>query len=202
MAGEEDVRNFPTLVIRRAGIDGRSEEIVLERVGECALLVADSSGDEAHHSVGDDSRRQFTTGEDVIADGNLARNQMLAYPIVDSLVMPAKDDDIVEQRHTVGYLLVECLPIGRGIDDFVVFALALQRGDGAVDGFDLHHHARLAPERVVVHAPPFVGRVVAQVVEMDFYQALVLCSLQDGAIHHSVDHFRKYRQDVYSHVCL
>ena len=35
--------------------------------------------------------------------------------------------------------------------------------------------------------------------QVDFCQLLVLSSFQDGTVQHSIDHFRKYRKDIYTH---
>ena len=92
---------------------------------------------------------------------------MFAYAVVDTLVVSAKDDEVLLEREVVGYMLVKLLAVGRGVDDLIVVALRLECADTAVDGLALHHHAGEAPVGIVVDAAPFVGGVVAQVVEMN-----------------------------------
>lgn len=69
VAGEEDVGHAPAVVVGGTGVDGRGEEVVLKRVAQRALLVADGSGDEAHHGVGNDHGGYLAAGEHVVADG-------------------------------------------------------------------------------------------------------------------------------------
>ena len=97
MTGEEHVGHTPAFVFCRAGIDGRSQEVILERVGEGALLVTDDTGDNSNDSVGDDCRRQLTTGQHIVAYGDLFGDQMLADAIVYAFVMAAEDDQVVEE---------------------------------------------------------------------------------------------------------
>ena len=112
---------------------------------------------------------------------------------------PGGDDDVVEHRHVVGDCLRELFAIRRSEDDLVIVTLGLQRADGTVDGFALHHHAGKAPVGVVVHAPPFVKGVVSEVVEVDFCQAFLLCPGQDGLVYEAFEHFGQDGDDVNSH---
>ena len=182
MTREEDVRHSPPLVFGRAGVDGRGQEAVLKRVGEGALLVADHARDEAHGGVGDDGRGQFAARQHIVADGDLERDEVFADAVIDALVVSAEDDEVLEQREAVSHWLVEALAVGRGVDHLVVCALGLQGRDGTVDRLDLHHHAGLAAEGIIVRASPFVRRVVAQVVQVDLRQPAVLRAPQDGIV--------------------
>ena len=71
-------------------------------------------------------------------------------------------------------MLIELLTVGRREDHFVVVALALQFGDTAVDRLALHNHACETAVWIVVNTPPFVGRVVAKVVQMYLCKTLLL----------------------------
>ena len=124
---------------------------------------------------------------------------MLADAVVDALEVAAQDDEVLRQRQGVGHGLVELLAVGRGENHFVVVAFGLQAVDAAFDGLDLHHHAGKASEGVIVHAAVLVLGVVAQVVDVNFGQALVLCPLHDGAVEEALNHLRKNGNNVYAH---
>ena len=102
--------------------------------------------------------------------------------------MAAEDDEVALHRHLVGYLLVEGIAVGRNVDYVVVFALGLQGGDASVDGLALHHHAGTAAIGIVVHTSPFVCSIVAQVVQMNLGETLLLRACQDGLAYESLQH--------------
>ena len=67
MAREQDVGHLPAFVFCGTGVDGSSQEIVLETVGEGALLVADDSGNHADHGIGNDGCGEFAAGQHIVA---------------------------------------------------------------------------------------------------------------------------------------
>ena len=119
--------------------------------------------------------------------------------MVDTLVMTAEDDDVAERRQTVGFVLVVGNAVGRGVDDFVVGAFALEFLDQLEDGFALHDHPRLAAERVVVGGLAAVVGVVVEVVDHDFDQPFLLRALQDGFVERRDEQFGYYGKDVDAH---
>ena len=124
---------------------------------------------------------------------------MLAYSVVDTLIVPAKYYQILHQRHPVGHRLVEAFAVGRGEYHFVVVAFGFQRRDAAVDGLHLHHHPCLAAEWVIVDFAVLVGSVVAQVVDVEFHKTFFLSPLQYGAVERRIEHFGQYGKYVDTH---
>jgi len=68
VARQKDIGDFPTLIVGGAGIYRGSEEIVLKRIGESRLLVAEHTGNQAHDSIDDAGSREFAASEDIIAN--------------------------------------------------------------------------------------------------------------------------------------
>ena len=124
---------------------------------------------------------------------------MFADAIVDALVVSAEDDEILLQAHLVGDVLVEAFAIGRDVDHVIVVALGLQGRDAAVDGLALHHHTGKAAIGIVVHASPFVACIVAQVVQMNLCQSLLLCPRQNRLVDKPFEHLGQYSDNIYSH---
>ena len=114
--------------------------------------------------------------------GDLACDQMLSDAVVHALVMAAEYDDVFEHRHGVGHRLVEGLAVGRGEDHFVVVTLRFQVAYSAVNRLNLHHHSGFAAEGVIVDLAVAVGGVVAEVMDVDFHETLVLRAFEDGAV--------------------
>ena len=98
MAGQEDLGDFPAFVVCRPGIDRRRQQVVLERVGEGALLIANDTRNDAYDRVGDDGRRQLATSQYVVTNGYLLRDQVLADPVVNSFIMSAQDNQVYNVR--------------------------------------------------------------------------------------------------------
>lgn len=124
---------------------------------------------------------------------------MFAHPVIYPFVMSAQDNDVSERRESVRFVLVVSDAVGGGIDHLVVGAFRLQLFDAAEDRFGFHHHACFAAERVVVHLPVPVERVVAQVVHGDFHQPFLLCPLEDRFVQRRYEQFGNDGYDVYSH---
>ena len=102
---------------------------------------------------------------------------MLTDTEVDALVVTAENDDILECREAICLVLIVADAIGRGEDNLVVVALALELLDAAEYGLNLHHHARLATEWVVVDFAVLILRIVADVVDMNLGKTTLLCAL-------------------------
>ena len=66
---------------------------------------------------------KLSAGQDIVPDGDLPGDQALPDPLVDSLVVPAEQDQGSLQRERVGGLLREKLPVRAEIDDVVVAPL-------------------------------------------------------------------------------
>ena len=101
---------------------------------------------------------------------------MVAHALVDALVVAAEDYDVALHREVVSHVLVELFAVGRREYHLVVVALCLQLRYAAVYRLALHHHAGKTTVRIVVYAAPFVSGVVAQVVQMNLCETLLLCA--------------------------
>ena len=83
---KEYLGHTPAVVHRRTGVNRRFEKIILERIGEGALLVADSTGQQTHDGIGDYRRGHLSAGKHIIPHRNLAGDEVFAYSVVDALV--------------------------------------------------------------------------------------------------------------------
>ena len=182
MAREKDVGHTPSVIFHRPSIYGRCQKVILERVGEGRCFVADGSGDEAYNGISHYGSGEFAPGEYIVANRDFARDEVFANSVVYALVVSAKDDEVFLQRKLVGHLLTKGFTIRRGVNDFIVCALALQVLENAVDGLDLQYHSGCESEWIVVHSTVFVGAVVAQVVYMNFSESLVLGTFDNAMV--------------------
>ena len=160
IAREEHVGHFPAVELGGSGVNRWCQQVVLEAVRERRGFVPDGSGDDPDHRIGDDAGGQLAAREHVVADRDLARDQVFADAVVDALVVAAEDNQVVERREAVGFVLVVADAVGRGVDHLVVFPFRFEGFDAAVDRFDLHYHTRLSAEGVVVRGAVLVFCVV------------------------------------------
>ena len=199
MAREEYVGHFPALVVGRAGIDRRRQQVVLKRVVEGALLVTQHARHQAYDSVGHSSCGELSASQDEVAETHFLGDEMFANAVVDTLVVPAQNDEVLRQRKAVGHGLVEAFAVGCGKDDLVVVPFRFQCRYTRVDRLAGHDHSGKASEGIVVDAAVTVGGVIAQVVHVDFSKSLFLGTAQDGSIYEAVEHLGQYGNDVYAH---
>jgi hypothetical protein len=76
---------------RRSVLDGEAEAFELG-----GGVVAEDSGEQAHGGVEDDGGAEFSSREDVVADGEFAVGEEMVDALVDALVAAAEEDDAVE----------------------------------------------------------------------------------------------------------
>ena len=121
---------------------------------------------------------------------------MLADAVVNAFVMTAENNEILLKRQVIGLFLTELSAIGRRVDDLVVMALTGQMTDDVEHRFNADDHAGFAAEGVVVHAPVLVGRVVAQVVDLQVDDALRAGPADDRMAERALQQFRKNGYDI------
>lgn len=51
IAAEQNLRNLPSLVVGRTGVDRGGKNVVLETVGKCALFVADDTRNQSDDGI-------------------------------------------------------------------------------------------------------------------------------------------------------
>ena len=200
VARKQDVGDPPAAEFGGAGVDRRRQQVVLKAVREGRGFVADGARNDAHDRVGDDAGRQLAARQHVVADRDFARDEVFADAVVDALVVAAEDDDVVERREPVGFVLVVADAVGRGVDDLVVVPLGLEFLDQFEDRFALEDHARFAAEGVVVGGLAAVVGVVVEVMDDDLDQPLLLRAVQDGFVERGGQQFGDDCQDVDAHV--
>ena len=124
---------------------------------------------------------------------------MLAYAIVNPLVVSAEYDYILTQRERVGHGLVEGLAVGRSEYHLVIFTLLLEMRYGTVYRLNLHHHSGLATKGVVINLTVLVGGVFAEIMHGYLHKPLVLRTLEYRAVERRIYHLGKYGKYIYSH---
>ena len=83
--------------------------------------------------------------------------------VVYTFIMPAENDEVVQERHLVSHGLVEGLAVGGGIDHLVIRSLAFEGRDCPINRLNLHHHAGLAAKWLIIYPSPLVGGVITEV---------------------------------------
>ena len=173
----------------------------MKAVAQRTLFVADAAWDEPHNGIGDGGSSQFASREHIVANAEFACDEVLAYALVNAFVMTAKHDEVSFERELVGDVLIEGFSIGAHVNHLVIVALGLQGRDAPVDGLALHHHASAATIGVIVNAAPFVGGIVAQIVQLNVDEPFLLCPRQDGFLEEALHHGGQNGDNIDSHVC-
>ena len=124
---------------------------------------------------------------------------MLPDAVVNTFVVPAQDNHILHTRNLIGIALVQDFAVGRGVDNLVVFPLALEMIYEIIDRFDFHNHTGIPAKGVVVYLLVIATAPVVQVVDVNLYQTLVPGPFYDGIIERAVQQLRHCGNDVESH---
>ena len=187
------------MVLRWACIDWWLQEIVLEGVGEGALHITDDTRDNADDGICHYRGSQFAACEDIVADADLAGDEVFPDAVVDALVVTADDDDVLLQRELVRHGLVELLAVWSRENDFVVVAFCLQRRDAGIQRLALDEHTRCTAKGIVVHTTMLVRCVVSEVVHMNLSKSLLLSPAEDAFLGERFYQLWQNRDDIYSH---
>ena len=95
VTAQEHLRHTPPLVLCGTCIDGGSEEVILEGIGECTLGIPDHPREQAHDSIRHDRSGELPSGQDVVTYGDLTSDEVLSDTMVDPLVVTAEDDEVL-----------------------------------------------------------------------------------------------------------
>ena len=63
-----------------------------------------------------------------------------------------------------------------------------------------HPPSAKAAERIVIDAPPTVGAIIAQIMDVDFHQSFLLSPAHDTFVGEVLQQFGQYGNDIYSHI--
>src|SRR5690625_671441 len=106
ISGHEDLRNGHSSEFCRPRVDRGREQGILKRIGKSTFRISKSTREQPDNGIGNGHRRDFSTGEDIVTDGKFAADQRLPHPVIHSLIMSAKKDQIFLQGKLVGMLLL------------------------------------------------------------------------------------------------
>ena len=98
------------LVLEEASAGGRGEALV-----HVAHVVAERTGNQAHHGVRHDERRELAAGEHVVADAEALVRELVG-PLVHTLVATADHEDALATGEALGHVLIEDIAAGREED--------------------------------------------------------------------------------------
>ena len=107
VAAEEDVGDAPAAELDGAGVLGELEEAGGVAVVGGALVVAEDAGEEAGDGIDDDGGGEGAVGEDVVADGKLAVDEVVDDALIDAFVMAAEEDEVGHAHELLGDALGE-----------------------------------------------------------------------------------------------
>ena len=126
-----------------------------------------------------------------------------ASPYSDWTLYGSGDIEIPAEYQNCDNVHVERLSVRCDEDDLVVVTLRREVADAAVDGFALHDHTGCASEGIVIDATMAqVGGPVAQIVDVYFGQAFLLCSLDDALVERTGEQFWQHGDDVDAHYLI
>jgi len=124
---------------------------------------------------------------------------MLANTIVNPLVMAAEDDKIPGERQGIGNGLIEGLAIRGHENHIIIFTLSFQSRDTGVDRLNTHYHTGLAAKRIIIDLTMLIESIVAEIMDIDLREPLVLSTTDDRIIERRLKHLRDYSNDIDSH---
>ncbi len=138
-----------------AGVLGVFQQTVPVAFFLVALLLCQHAGLQAQHTVCHHKARQFAAGQDIITNGDLFIRKGINHALVDALVVPAHQCQVIIFRQPPGVFLGVSLPARRQKDDVglgsALFCHLLLHIPQAVrNGLGIQHHAAAAAIGIVV----------------------------------------------------
>ena len=130
MARKQHFGHLFSLEFLRARVDRPPKYALGERVRLATFLVAEGSVHQPDDSIREDHGRQFAPAYDEIAYGNLHVDLGLTDALVDSLVVPADEHQVVFLGKFLRNRVGEGDPVGRKVDDLSAVFLDSRATDG------------------------------------------------------------------------
>ena len=87
--GQENFRNTHSAVFMRPRILGIRQQLIFEALVDQGIHVTQNIRNMTRHRVNQYGCRQATVGQNIVAYAYFPVNQLVSYPLINSLVMPA-----------------------------------------------------------------------------------------------------------------
>src|SRR2546423_8717471 len=107
VSGEQDIRDRMAAIFWWARVTRRAKAPTKERVGAGAIEVGHGAGKQTHRSVNYRQRGGLPSTQDEIAERYLLRSKMVGDALVDVLVVPAEERELLARRETLGIRMRE-----------------------------------------------------------------------------------------------
>ncbi len=157
-------------------------------------------GKQSNEGVDQHHRRQFTAGDDVVADRDLERIEFVDHPLVDPLVVSGDEEQPRFGGQFLDPGLGEWFALGR--EEHATGGRRLRRLHRVhriPQGFAHHHHAGASAERSIVHGAMSVRRPFTKVVEVVLRGSAGRRSSGHAGREDFAKHVGKEREDVDAH---
>ena len=146
-------------------------------------IVIQHAGNEAGNAVDHNHGRQLSAGQNVVADGQVIRGHQLQGTLIHALVMAAqKYQFLLGCQLFCDFLAEDSALRGQINHPGLLSDSVTQVVIGITDGHRLHHHARAAAVRIIVHMTVLVRRVFPDVYGFDRNQAILYSSADDAGV--------------------
>ena len=172
IAGQENLRDRESFENRGPCVMRIFQKTLFVALLDRCLLVADHPGKEPRHRFNHNGRGEFSSRQDIIADGNLPIDAEGNRPFVDPFVPAADKEDRAFFGHIARHLLVEEGPAWRE-ENYFFDLMFLSKGANRIDDDrGLQDHPGTPSVRAVIDTVMFVGREVAEGMAKYFYDSL------------------------------
>ena len=176
--GKEHVGHFPAAIGFRAGIVRVIERSGNKRVLDGGLAVAQNAGNEAYDGIGYDEGRKHPAREDVVADRDFVIHKMVGDTLIDALVVPTEQDEVLFVCKIGGERLRKLPALRRHQDHFRIWGTEVSQR--LVDRLNFHDHPGATSVGRIVGRAMAVGRPCAQVDGLKGRKGFFLRTLQDA----------------------
>ncbi len=140
-----------------------------------------------HHHHG----RQFSAGKHIIPDGHIIRNDLFQHPLVDPLIMAAKDHKLLLPGKLSGQLLVKDPSLGSHIYRSDRLLPSCRRLPGIINRLSLHQHACSSAVGIVIHFSVSVLRILPDIHGIDGNRPLLYSPADNAGVKPLTHHLRK-----------
>src|SRR5690349_10942576 len=87
MARKKHVWHLPTFILGWAGVNGWGYQSILKGISKCRGFVRQNARDQPNNGIAQNSSGKLTSGKNIVANTDLACNQMLSYTLINSFIM-------------------------------------------------------------------------------------------------------------------
>ena len=194
----------------RSCILGIFQQIIMKAFRKCRIIIMQNTRHVSCNSINHHHGRQLTTGQHIIPNGNIVRNDLLKNSLIHTFIVPTQKNNMGFFRQFLCHTLVKGLSLWRYVyhtrfpwysrccfcsfcirRSFCLIICCDQRPVSIIDGLCLHQHACTATIRIIINLSVLFRGKIPDISHTKGNTSLLNGTTDNAGVQPLFNHFRK-----------